>query len=849
MDGYPRFRCVSCVITCVFLLVFLFSATPFVAHAATTAYSISEPATGITVTVNTSGAYTISVQNPAWTFGGTIGHTLSNVAANSGTDSLGSYKEITFQYQGNVARSNGIRTYSSRSVVLFSTTYLAAASNSEPFPTLTTYPQNPYHLSYNSTFGIYGFNLSGADSPWLFFDGQANSFILSPAANFLVANTVKNSDGSISSGIIPGIGSLPQNFTHKTLLTIGKGINNTYVTWGQALTDLSGKVRPANDADVSLNTLGYWTDNGATYYYNYDSSKGYEGTLEAVKSDFNAKGIPLGYMQLDSWWYPKGSSDTWQGNGTNRGGEYTYTADKTLFPNGLSSFQQQLGLPLITHARWIDTSSPYRSEYTMSNNVSTDPNFWKTIMSYIKAGGVMTYEQDWLSGPANPNYNLTDPTAFLNNMASAASANGLTMQYCMPLPRDYLQGTMYSNLTTMRVSNDRFESSKWDTFLYDSRLGSALGIWPWTDVFMSTETDNLLLSTLSGGMVGVGDAIGTESKTNLMQTIRPDGVIVKPDTSIVPTDETYIGDAQGLKPAMVAYATTAHTGLNDAYVFAYKRSTGPTQTATFNPNELGVVGQAYVYNYFTKTGHLVPTGQNFSDTVGSGSYYVVAPVGQSGIALLGDTSKFVSAGHKRMSHLADNGTIQATVAFANGEGAVTLSGYAPEQPHVSASQGAVGAVSYNPTTHLFSVAVSQGSGNTASITITPGNTATMYYEAENATLSGPSVFDTQPGYSGTGYADYQQASGDYVQWSVNVATAGTYTLTFRYANGGTSDRPLAISVNGATVKSSFSFPPTGDWSNWQAVSMTVNLNAGSNTIKATAIGQNGGNIDYLAVGK
>ena len=848
MDVCPRFHNVSRVIAIIFLSALLFFVAPLVAHAATTAYTVSEPATGITITVNTSGSYTISVQSPAWTFGGNVGHTLSNVMVNSGTDSLGSYKEITFQYQGSVARSSGIRTYSSRSVVLFSTTYLAAASNSEAFPTLTTYPQNPYHLSYNGTFGVYGFNLSGADSPWLFFDGQANSFILSPAANFLVANTVKNSDGSISSGINAGISSLPQNFTHKTMLTIGKGINATYTTWGQAMTDLQGKVRPANDADVSLNTLGYWTDNGATYYYNFDSSKGYEGTLEAVKSDFNAKGIPLGYMQLDSWWYPKGSSDTWQGNGSSRGGEYTYTADKTLFPNGLSAFQQQLGLPLITHARWIDTSSPYRSQYTMSNNVSTDPNFWKTIMGYIKSGGVMTYEQDWLSGPATTNNNLTDPYAFLNNMASAASANGLTMQYCMPLPRNYLQGTMYSNLTTMRVSNDRFESSKWNQFLYDSRLGSALGIWPWTDVFMSTETDNLLLSTLSGGMVGVGDAIGAESKTNLMQTIRPDGVIVKPDTSIVPTDETYIGEAQGNMPAMVAYATTTHTGLNDAYVFAYNRSSGSTQTATFNPNELGVAGQAYVYNYFTKTGQLVSAGQNFSDTVGSGSYYVVAPVGQSGIAFLGDTNQFVSSGHKRISHLADNGTVQANVAFASGEGAVTLSGYAPMQPQVSASNGSVGAVSYNPTTHLFSFSVTQGSGNAASITITPGTTPTIY-EAENATLSGPIVASEHPGYSGTGYADYQNASGDYVQWSVNVATAGTYTLSFRYANGGTGDRPLAISVNGVTVDASLSFPPTGDWATWQTVNITANLNAGNNTIRATSIGQNGGNIDYLAVGK
>ena len=63
---------------------------------------------------------------------------------------------------------------------------------------------------------------------------------------------------------------------------------------------------------------------------------------------------------------------------------------------------------------------------------------------------------------------------------------------------------------------------------------------------MSTETDNLLLSTLSAGILGVGDAIGAESKTNLFQTIRGDGVIVKPDVPIVPVDTMYVQDAQVL---------------------------------------------------------------------------------------------------------------------------------------------------------------------------------------------------------------------------------------------------------------------------------------------------------------
>lgn len=696
--------------------VLVLSCVSIVARDQAGLYSVTEPGTGVTIHIEASGTYTIAARRPSWIFGGNVGHALSHITVNQGTDRLGPYQEIAFSYQGQVARISSIRAYADRPVVLFSTTYLAASNNEEPFPTFTTYPTDLYHLSYRGQFGVYGFDLNGLDSPWLFFDAHANSFMLSPAANFMVANMVMNSNGSISSGINHSIDRLPQNFSHSTMLTLGTGINSVYDTWGHAMTDLQGKVRPGNDADVTLNTLGYWTDNGAYYYYKYIPTKGYEGTLEAIKKNFKQQGIPLGYMQLDSWWYPKGSPPNWRKNSR---GINTYTADPTLFPDGLGVFQQRLGLPLVVHARWIDQDSPYRSQYKMSGNVSVDPAYWNSVMNYIRSNGAITYEQDWLSAQAQTANNLTDPNAFMNDMAHAASVAGLALQYCMPYPRHYLQGSMYSNLLTTRVSHDRFLPARWDSFLYDSRFASALGIWPWTDVFMSTETNNLLLSTLSAGMVGVGDRLGKENKANLMQTIRSDGVIVKPDTSIVPTDETYVGDAQaqGTRPAMVAAAYTYHASMVAAYVFAYSRINHVQQPATFTPATLGISGDAYVYNYFAQNGTVVKAGQSFTGSVKDGSYYVVVPIGRSGIAFLGDEGKFASLGSKRISRLSDDGIVHATVTFAPGEGAVTLHGYAPAKPTISVTSGSAGSVSYNTSTHLFSFSVEAGETHTAVISM------------------------------------------------------------------------------------------------------------------------------------
>ncbi|WP_373229797.1 carbohydrate-binding protein [Cohnella sp.] len=121
------------------------------------------------------------------------------------------------------------------------------------------------------------------------------------------------------------------------------------------------------------------------------------------------------------------------------------------------------------------------------------------------------------------------------------------------------------------------------------------------------------------------------------------------------------------------------------------------------------------------------------------------------------------------------------------------------------------------------------------------------YEAEDAVLSGPVTANQISGYTGTGYADYIQASGDYIEWTVKKNISETYELTFRYANGSNGDRPLRITVNGSVVNSSLSFPPTGGWSTWSTASATVSLNAGNNTIRATAIGSSGANVDSLTV--
>jgi len=130
----------------------------------------------------------------------------------------------------------------------------------------------------------------------------------------------------------------------------------------------------------------------------------------------------------------------------------------------------------------------------------------------------------------------------------------------------------------------------------------------------------------------------------------------------------------------------------------------------------------------------------------------------------------------------------------------------------------------------------------------PAEAATTRYEAENATISQGVVESNHLGFSGTGFVNTDNVVGSSVTWNVNADTAGNATLAFRFANGTTTSRPMDIAVNGTVVSAAFAFPGTGSWDTWQTRTLTAALNAGPNSVKATATTSNGGpNLDWLEV--
>ncbi|HUQ55875.1 cellulase family glycosylhydrolase [Lentzea sp.] len=126
--------------------------------------------------------------------------------------------------------------------------------------------------------------------------------------------------------------------------------------------------------------------------------------------------------------------------------------------------------------------------------------------------------------------------------------------------------------------------------------------------------------------------------------------------------------------------------------------------------------------------------------------------------------------------------------------------------------------------------------------------APVQYQAESATISNGLVESNHAGFTGAGFVNYDNETGSSVEFTVTAANAGPATLTFRFANGQTADRPMDIAVNGSVTAPALSFPSTGAWTSWTTKSATVNLNAGSNKIKTVATTSNGGpNLDRMDV--
>ncbi|MBK9132723.1 MAG: FG-GAP repeat protein [Gammaproteobacteria bacterium] len=165
--------------------------------------------------------------------------------------------------------------------------------------------------------------------------------------------------------------------------------------------------------------------------------------------------------------------------------------------------------------------------------------------------------------------------------------------------------------------------------------------------------------------------------------------------------------------------------------------------------------------------------------------------------------------------------------------------------------------------YSVTVTATDGAGTSSStsftVTVLPVSSHTPYggsawpipgiIEAENYDLGGSGVgyFDTTAGNAGNlyrsdgvdiwvasdvdgAYMVGQTSAGEWLDYTVNVAAAGSYTLNLRVATA-VNNKRLRILMNGADITGSIAVPNTGGWTAWTTLSRTVTLNAGQQTLR------------------
>ncbi|MEA9414021.1 beta-1,3-glucanase family protein [Flavobacterium sp. PL02] len=132
---------------------------------------------------------------------------------------------------------------------------------------------------------------------------------------------------------------------------------------------------------------------------------------------------------------------------------------------------------------------------------------------------------------------------------------------------------------------------------------------------------------------------------------------------------------------------------------------------------------------------------------------------------------------------------------------------------------------------------------------TPTTPSSILIQAENySSMSGIQVEATTDtdGGSNVGYTD----TGDWMAYNnnINFPTTGAYLIEYRVASA-VNGAKISSDLNAGTIPlGNVTIPNTGGWQNWQTVSQTVNVNAGTYNF-GIYIQSSGVNINWIKITK
>lgn len=506
---------------------------------------------------------------------------------------------------------------------------------------------------------------------------------------------------------------IPAGFATEMAIWAAPGPRVALEQWCELLRHRQGTVRPSRYADIGVGQLSYWTDNGAVYYYRTEPDHDYTETLERAVNELHESEVPVRSVQIDSWFYPHQNLRPVSPEGAPivpPSGAMKWEPRPDLFPDGFKDLRQRLrGLPLSFHSRHFSAQSPYFEHFPCWVDGEyahpSDAGLYEMLMRQAAAWGAITYEQDWMVetflGVRGLREEPGRARAWIEGMDRAACEQGLTLQFCMSTPADFLQTTTLTQVTSIRTSGDYrylFDNGlNWVWFLHGNALARALGLNPFKDVFLSHGPTSLsqgepyaeiegLLAALSAGPVAIGDQIGATDRDIVMRTCRSDGVLIKPDVPLAAIDSCFGGNSFVRSMPLIAEAYSQHPAGRWLYVAAFHASQAKdAMTFRVDLADLGGVRPSTpVISFDWRRGELerlAPDG-GWECRLGfqEWDYRVLCPLLRGGITVIGDVNKYATAGDHRVAGITgeDDG-VQFTVLDRPGE-LVEVHGYSESSP-------------------------------------------------------------------------------------------------------------------------------------------------------------------------
>jgi hypothetical protein len=467
----------------------------------------------------------------------------------------------------------------------------------------------------------------------------------------------------------------------------------------------------------------------------------------------------------------------------------------------------------------VMVTNPGSSAASVSSITTTGPfSQTNSCGGSIAAGGSCTVQVKFAPTSGGP---LTGTLS----VASSAPGSPLTVA---------LSGTGVTATTNLALNQPVTASSDYETFTPQNAVdGNASTYWEssdgagypqWITVDLGTVqsigsiTLDLPPSSAWATRTETLSVLGSTNNTTFTQIVGSGGYTFNPATGNTVT----ISLPSGTTARYVQLNFTGNTGwsaaqLSEFEIFPGGATNGSGLTASPSSVSFGSVTAGQTSPAQTVTVSNPGTGSaSISQLAVSGPFTQTSTCGAT---LAAGASCTVSVAFAPIAAGAASGTLTVASSAPNSPLSVPLSGTGV----TTTSEGPYGGTPA-PVPGTVQAANYDTGGQGVAYNVTSVNGTANSYRPDGVDLE--ACTDT-----GCGYDLGWTTAGQWFRYTVNVATAGTYAVSFRVASpGGVTDAFHLASSSGTNLSGSVNVPATGGWQAWTTVTATIALPAGQQTL-------------------